>query len=102
MSFDHHSGLTGKDLASALDDALTKWEAGDCDCCAPNPASDMFDELGLFFDEGELSDDSDMTLAGRLHRFGLSLAYATQTRIPAPLSKEQPAATEQDHGKERR
>jgi hypothetical protein len=83
MNRDHHSGLIGADLTAALLDALDKWERGGCGCCSPTPADDAFDELGIFSDEdGEMSEDSNVALAARLHRFALDLAYATRARTP--------------------
>jgi hypothetical protein len=83
MVDDHHSGLTGHDVSEALLNALDKWERGGCDCCGPNPQSEAFDALGLFFDEeGDLHTDSDMDLAARLHDFALRLALATAPRVP--------------------
>jgi hypothetical protein len=89
MIRDHHSGLVGTDLTTALLDALDKWERGGCGCCSPTPADDAFDEFGIYADEdGEMSEDSNATLAARLHRFALDIAYATRARTPVAHEQE--------------
>lgn len=62
---EHHTGLTGRQVAEAIVAFMDAWERSECHCCSPNAMEDAFDALPLTEEFG-----------ARMTRIGVEFAQA--------------------------
>lgn len=74
----NHTDFSLAELEAVVD----RFNAADCDCCAPSDLDTAFDEAGFLVDE-DGNPEPDMpgeALRRKLHAFAVELAYYTQSR----------------------